>query len=158
MKSLPADQRGSLLSVNVLELSIPPLRNRKRDILPLVQYYLAQYAKKYHIASPKLTEEQKKSLMTYEWPGNVRELKNVIERAVIVSENNRLEFDFTVRPPNADENPFSDLPTLDEIQRRYIQYVLHRTKGRIGGSEGAAEVLGMKRTSLNSRMKRLGLR
>ncbi len=144
--------------LNVLELTIPPLRNRKKDILPLARYYLLHYAKKYHVSMPEINQEQESALMEYHWPGNVRELKNVIERAVIVADGGPLEFDFTLRSLEHENNPFADLPSLDEIQRRYIRYVMEHTKGRIGGPEGAAEILGMKRTSVNSRMIRLGLK
>ncbi len=143
--------------LNVLALTIPPLRQRTKDILPLARYYLARYTKKYNMSIAALTVDQEASMVGYNWPGNVRELKNVIERAVIVSENDQLEFNFSAQPVCSEDNPFFDLPTLDEVQRRYIRFVLDRTQGKIGGPGGAAEILGMKRTSVNSRIKRLGL-
>ncbi|MFO7963515.1 MAG: sigma 54-interacting transcriptional regulator [Desulfobacterales bacterium] len=143
--------------LNVLELTIPPLRKRKDDILPLAEYYLAHYKKKYAKTYLAFTTEQKDALVGYHWPGNVRELKNLIERAVIVADNRKLELIFSFQSGAVDENPFSDFPTLDQIQRRYIRFVLEHTNGRIGGAEGAANILGMKRTSVNSRMKKLNV-
>ncbi len=144
--------------LNVLEMTVPPLRQRPGDILPLARYYLTYYTKKYNRSLPALDTDQEADLTGYHWPGNVRELKNIIERAVIVTETDYLEFNFSIQPVFSEENPFSDSPTLDEIQRRYIQFILNRTAGRIGGPGGAAEILGMKRTSVHSRMKRLGLK
>jgi DNA-binding NtrC family response regulator len=98
-------------------------------------------------------------MLNYKWPGNVRELRNVIERAVLVTDRDRLELDFSDKTEQLTaDNPFSDLPTLDELQRRYIRFVLKHTSGQIGGKGGAAEILNMKRTSVNSRMKQLGMR
>jgi len=143
--------------LNVLELNMPPLRERRDDILPIARYYISYYEKKYNRLLNPIQNEQEKYLTEYNWPGNVRELKNVIERAIIIAENNYLEFDFSIKKAESEQNPFSGFPTLDEIQRRYIKYVLSRTRGRIGGTGGAAEILGMKRTSVNSRIKKLGL-
>jgi transcriptional regulator with PAS, ATPase and Fis domain len=144
--------------LNVLEITIPPLRKRKDDILPLAAHYLYFYTKKYNRPLLRFTPDQESALLTYHWPGNVRELKNIIERAVIVAENNSLELSFSIQPTSSETDPFHDLPTLDEIQCRYIRYILERTKGRVGGPEGAARILGMKRTSVNSRIKKLGLK
>jgi transcriptional regulator with GAF, ATPase, and Fis domain len=144
--------------LNVLEMTIPPLRKRKDDILPLAAHYLSFYTKKYNRPLLRFTPDQESSLLEYHWPGNVRELKNIIERAVIVAENNQLALIFSFQPATSESDPFRDVPTLEEIQRRYIRFVLERTKGRIGGPDGAAKILGMKRTSVNSRLKKLGLK
>ena len=145
--------------LNALELHIPPLRERKADIIALAQFFLTYYTKKYNKKLPLLTEEQLTVLKQYNWPGNVRELKHVIERAVLVSEGGRLELDFAdQKEVVSTENPFSDYPTLDEIQRRYIRFVLNHTDGKKGGIGSAAEILDVNRTTLNSRMKKLGMR
>jgi DNA-binding NtrC family response regulator len=88
----------------------------------------------------------------------VRELKNVIERAVTLSSGEKLILDLPVGQASPEENTFSDTPTMDELQRRYIKHVLEKTGGRIYGPEGAAEILGMKRSTLYTRMYKLGLR
>ncbi|HQJ08443.1 MAG TPA: sigma 54-interacting transcriptional regulator [Deltaproteobacteria bacterium] len=145
--------------LNVVPLEMPPLRSRGEDVIELAREFLRHYSRKYHRILPDLSEEDVKALMAYPWPGNVRELKNVIERASILSSKDRLELNLP--PPSApgkgDSLAFPDTVTLDEIQRRYIRHVLGLTGGRIAGPGGAAELLGMKRTTLQARMKKLGL-
>ena len=102
--------------------------------------------------------EDEKGLLVYEWPGNVRELKNVMERAVLLSNDDCLDLQLTTGKKITPNSISADIPTLDEMQRRYIRQVLEITGGKIGGIGGAAEILGMKRTTLNTRMKKLGLR
>jgi DNA-binding NtrC family response regulator len=104
-----------------------------------------------------LTGEQETMLRRYKWPGNVRELQNIIERAVLLSTDNQLEFSLPVDIQQHSDNPFEDLPTLEDVQRRYIEYVIQKTDGQIGGTGGAAEILGMNRTSVYSRMRQLKL-
>jgi formate hydrogenlyase transcriptional activator len=106
----------------------------------------------------QLTKKDEAKLMGYDWPGNVRELENVVERTFLLSMGEELEFRLPAEELNVAGSLLSDYPTLDEMQRRYIQQVLEKTKGKIGGSGGAAEILGMKRTTLNDRMRKLGLR
>jgi len=145
--------------LNRLEVLIPPLNQRKEDILALADNFIAYFSRKYNKKKLMLSEEQKTAMLNYKWPGNVRELRNVIERAVLVTDRDRLELDFSDKTEQLTaDNPFSDLPTLDELQRRYIRFVLKHTSGQIGGKGGAAEILNMKRTSVNSRMKQLGMR
>jgi formate hydrogenlyase transcriptional activator len=135
------------------------LRARKTDIVSLAHHFIEYYSKKYNKGSLTLTNEQTEMMKNYRWPGNVRELKHVIERSVLVSEGDRLELDLSNIPENsASENPFSDFPTLDEIQCRYIQFVLKHTDGKIGGPGNASEILNVNRTTLNSRMRKLGMR
>jgi transcriptional regulator with GAF, ATPase, and Fis domain/tetratricopeptide (TPR) repeat protein len=144
--------------INVLPFTIPPLRERKKDIPLLARYFLARYATQYNRPKLTLREEDEAKLMAYEWPGNVRELENVMERTVLLSKGEELDF---LLPAGGETDPgslFIGTPTLDEMQRRYILHVLDTTGGKVGGSEGAAEVLGMKRSTLNNRMKKLGLR
>jgi transcriptional regulator with GAF, ATPase, and Fis domain/tetratricopeptide (TPR) repeat protein len=144
--------------LNVVPISLPPLRERREDVPLLAGHFVDRFAAKYDRPELVLTPEDEARLQAYDWPGNVRELRNVIERAVILSTGNHLELDLPTGKRSFSGHPFADLPTLDELQRRYISFVLERTNGRIGGPEGAAQVLGMKRTSLNSRMKQLGIR
>jgi len=104
-----------------------------------------------------LSADDRRKLTAYDWPGNVRELKNVIERAVILWTGGPLSLDIPLGRKSSKGNIYDDLPTFDEMQRRYIRHVLEITGGKIGGPEGAAERLGIKRTTLNHRMKTLGL-
>ncbi|NPA24934.1 MAG: AAA domain-containing protein [Deltaproteobacteria bacterium] len=144
--------------LNVIPVHLPPLRERADDIPLLAEYFLDYYARRYNKRHDLvLTSEHKKKLKKYSWPGNVRELQNIMERAVLLSDEKQLEIQLPAEIQTRTDSPFADLPTLDELQRRYIRYVLDECGGRIGGSGGAAEVLGLKRTSLYSRMKILGM-
>jgi transcriptional regulator of acetoin/glycerol metabolism len=94
-------------------------------------------------------------LAAYSWPGNVRELQNVIERAVIVSSNGRFELgDFATAPPAGSEKP-QQARSLEDVERQHILSVLEQTGWRISGERGAAKILGLKRTTLEARMKKL---
>jgi transcriptional regulator with GAF, ATPase, and Fis domain len=144
--------------INIFGLKLPPLRERPEDIALLANHYLAFFARKYNYPHLRLSAAEEEILISYTWPGNVRELKNEMERAVLSSDGERLELNL---PKQADLLPaqsFNDGPTLDEVERRYIQSVLEKTGGKISGPMGAAKLLGMKRTTLHSRLKKLGLR
>ena len=144
--------------INVVPLTIPPLRERKEDIPLLARHFLAKYASRYGRPEMELSRKDEAKLNKYDWPGNVRELENVVERTVPLSMGVELEFRLPEEEMTVSGSLFSDYPTLDEMQRRYIQQVLEKTGGKIGGTGGAAEILGMKRTTLNDRMRKLGLR
>lgn len=143
--------------LNVLNIEIPPLRERKADIVALARYFFDLYKKKHGRLALILLPEHEELLTGYDWPGNIRELKNAMERSVLASEDNRLEIDLQIHSTDRDYHPFDDEPTLDQLQTQYIKYILDKTKGRIGGPKGAARILGLKRTSLYTRMKKLGL-
>ena len=143
--------------LNVISLTLPPFRDRGEDLVYLAQHFIDIYSKKYNRNAFKLSSEQKASIKKYMWPGNIRELINKIESAVILSEEDCLELDLLSGKPMIPNNPFGDKPTLDEIQRRYIRYIIEYTNGRISGKGGAIEILRMKRTSLYGRMKALGM-
>ena len=145
--------------LNALEITMPPLRERKTDIVALSHHFLAYYSKKYNKNLFSLSDDQIEIMKKYEWPGNVRELKNVIERAVLVADGNYVELNFSDRPAHIPvESPFADHPTMDELQRRYIQFLLDQNGGRVGGLGGAAEILKMNRSTLKARMKKIGMR
>jgi DNA-binding NtrC family response regulator len=127
------------------------------DIPLLAEYYLKQYATKYRRVFIELTVDQKRTLGRYRWPGNIRELKNVLERAILLSANHQLELNLPVEVQGKEDHPFADFPSMEEVQRRYIRDVLKRTGGKIAGPGGAAEILGMKRTTLYARMRTLGM-
>lgn len=143
--------------LNVVELLIPPLRERGEDIVLLANFFLERFSRKYRKQNLTLSSDDIKLITDYHWPGNIRELSNFMERAVILSTGFDLELPKIQRKQDPINSMFSKLPTMDEAQRRYIQYVLQKTGGRIGGPGGAAEILGMKRTTLNWRMKKLGV-
>jgi transcriptional regulator with GAF, ATPase, and Fis domain len=145
--------------LHVFPISIPPLRERDRDIAELARHFVRLYAKEYGRPDLAISKHDENMLMKYTWPGNVRELQNVIERAVILSKGGEFHIPLSPSGPKQETgSPFDEMPTLDELQRKYIQHVLDNTRGRISGPGGATEILGMKRTSLYSRMKALGMR
>ena len=144
--------------LNVIPLHLPPLRQRGADAVLLADHFVKIYCQRFNRPPIVLSTDDENKLAGYSWPGNIRELKNVIERAVLLSEGDSLALDLKESRTSPGGGLVDDLPTLDELQRRYIKMILEKTGGRVGGPGGAADVLGMKRTSLYARMKQLGLR
>ncbi len=140
--------------LNIFPIHVPPLRERIEDIPALVWSFVDEIAASCDKQIDSISSESMTALQRYSWPGNVRELRNVIERAVIVASDPHL----TVEPPRS--APGARIPTLklDEIESEHIRTVLDRTNWRIRGTAGAADLLGMKPTTLESRMTRLGIR
>jgi len=143
--------------INVLPISIPPLRERPEDIIMLAGHFVSLFDTRRDCPKFKLTSEDYKRLTSHHWPGNVRELKNLIERSVLLSNNSRFELAMPEKSNLACQYPPPNLLSMDEVQRAHILYVLKKADGKIGGPGGAAELLGMKRTTLYSRIKKLGL-
>jgi formate hydrogenlyase transcriptional activator len=141
--------------LNVFPIRIPPLRERREDIPLLVRYFTQRYAKRLKRPIASVSRESMELLCQWSWPGNVRELQNVIERAVILSTGTVL-----VVPRSEFESPSpptSTPVTLEEAERDHILHALDQTGWVIGGAAGAAARLGLKRTSLVSTMRRLGI-
>jgi transcriptional regulator with GAF, ATPase, and Fis domain len=149
-------RRDLYYRLHVFPLQLPPLRDRPEDIPLLVRHFAQQHAQRLHQPRPTIPAAGMAALTRYPWPGNVRELENVIERAVILARDGVLR---PVLPPGHPPRP--GVPaggrTLAEVQREYIVRVLQATSGVIGGPLGAAARLGLKRTTLLSRMERLGI-
>ena len=141
--------------INVVPFNVPPLRERGEDILNLARHFLLLYARKYNKQGLAFSAEEEARIMSYRWPGNVRELQNIMERSVILSRNGVFELKLPSGPEAYAPPRSSQVSTLDEIQRRHIKAVLELTNGRIDGPTGAAQLLGMKRTTLYARMKKL---
>jgi formate hydrogenlyase transcriptional activator len=142
--------------LNVFPIAIPPLRERVEDIPRLVRHFVMIYASKMGKSISTITEQVMGKLKAYHWPGNVRELQNVIERAVILSTRGRIELDDQLAAPVTDVRTKA-AATLEEIERDHIRSVLERVGWRVGGERGAASILGLKRTTLEARMGRLGI-
>jgi formate hydrogenlyase transcriptional activator len=142
--------------LNVFPIRLPALRERPEDIPLLVRHFAQQSAQRLHKPVHTIPAEALEALTRYRWPGNVRELQNVIERAVILAHNGVLR---PVLPTWQQPLPRSPAEgsTLADVQRDYIVGVLRDTSGVIGGPHGAAVRLGLKRTTLLSRMERLGI-
>ena len=142
--------------LNVFPIDIPPLRKRPQDIPRLARHFVMLYASKMgHPVGAPGTDVLKK-LSNYAWPGNVRELQNVIERAIILSPRGRFALGDLVTPPAEGSSKQAAL-SLEEVERQHIASVLEGTGWRVSGDGGAAKILGLKRTTLEARMKKLGL-
>lgn len=143
--------------LNVFPITLPPLRDRREDIAPLANFFLERYGKtsgkKVTSISPKCIGE----LESYDWPGNVRELEHLLERSILFAQGNVLTEIHLPKNPIQDSLDIS-YKKLQQLERGYIIDVLRRCNGKIAGEGGAAAVLGIPRTTLHSRMKKLGIR
>ena len=138
----------------VFPIRVPPLRERRGDVPLLVWSMVQELSPGMNKAVETIRREDMERLQRYDWPGNVRELRNVVERAMILCSGPKLR----IKPPSGGRAGDDDqVLSMDEIQRRHILKVLETVGGRIRGSGGAAEMLGLKPTTLRSRMQRLGL-
>ena len=156
--------------LNVFPVQVAPLRERREDIPLLAKYFVELLAKELKCPKPRLTEAGVAKLQSYDWPGNIRELRNVIERATIVARGNALEFDLPtamVAPPStppvfeiddAAQREFLTEPEIQRRERENLWIVLQKTGWKIKGADGAAELLGIKPTTLISRIKKMGLK
>jgi formate hydrogenlyase transcriptional activator len=146
--------------LNVFPVVIPPLRERREDIPLLVRYFAQKYARRMKRPIDTIPAQAMTALSEYHWPGNVRELENFIERAVILSRGAELEIplaEFKQRSKLAAAASRDGPATLEHAEREHIVRALGETKWVIGGPTGAAARLGMKRTTLQSRMRKLGI-
>ena len=163
--------------LNVFPIHIPPLRERREDIPLLIQHFIQTFSQKYGKPIEGAKEPTMKQLQEYHWPGNIRELENIIERAVIVSKNTWLEMGNWLpapipRPATPESNNLnppvpspktasgsSEPPTstLETVERGHILKVLESVNWRVSGEGGAAQILGLNRTTLEARMKKLGI-
>jgi transcriptional regulator with GAF, ATPase, and Fis domain len=140
--------------LNVFPITVPPLRERLEDIPILTWSFVKEFAKALGKRIESISKEQILALQRYGWPGNVRELRNVIERAVIVSTGPRL----VVEPPRARLGTTRRSVRLAEVERDHIRAVLERAGWRVRGRGGAAELLGLKPSTLEGRMTKLEIR
>jgi formate hydrogenlyase transcriptional activator len=145
--------------LNVFPLVLPPLRERPDDIPRLVRHFTQRFARRMGRRIETIPTVVMEALARYPWPGNVRELQNVIERAVILSPGPTLQVPLGDLPPAAPPapTPAAAAVTLAEAERELILEALHDTKWVLGGPKGAAARLGMKRSTLQWKMKKLGL-
>jgi len=142
--------------LNVFPIRVPPLRERRDDIPQLVEHFVQKFARKMNKPIKSISKRTMDALVAWDWPGNVRELENFLERSVILTNGSVLEA------------PLSELQarlsstgdrggTLEAAERRHVLEALRQSKGRIGGDQGAAAKLGLKRTTLQSKLKQLGI-
>jgi formate hydrogenlyase transcriptional activator len=164
--------------LNVFPIQLPALRERPEDVPLLVRYFVQKFSRRQNKTVAYIPADVMDALVNYPWPGNIRELENLIERAVLLSPGKDLRVPLAelkeFSPPSlpsvasvernrvpAPASPPTSLPTplstLDEAQRQHILRVLRQTRWRIAGPNGAASILGMKRTTLQARMRKLGI-
>lgn len=163
-----------LYRIAVFPLTLPPLRRRKQDILPLTNAFIRHFARRYGKTVPPLSETQAGELLAYAWPGNIRELRSLVERAVILHRGGGLPLLFGLHggpataaggkeggqaEPPLPEGPVApeNLPTLEEAEALYLRRVMRLAKGRVRGEGGAAALLRMKIPTLYAKLRRHGI-
>jgi transcriptional regulator with GAF, ATPase, and Fis domain len=142
--------------LNVFPIHCPPLRERREDIPALVTHFVEMYKLRFGKNIESVSGKSMAALTKYDWPGNIRELQNVVERAALVSAGTSLEVDDCLRMQTSASTP--PLRGLHEEEREYILKVLSITNWKVSGNKGAAEILQLNRKTLESKMKRLGIR
>jgi transcriptional regulator with GAF, ATPase, and Fis domain len=140
--------------LNVFPVMVPPLRKRPEDIPTLTWAFIKEFEKTMGKRIETVPQKSMEAMQRYPWPGNVRELKNVIEQAMIISKNKVLKVQM---PGSPDSETLRGL-TLESVERKHIVEILQRTEWRVSGKNGAAELLGLKPTTLEARMKKLRIK
>jgi PAS domain S-box-containing protein len=142
--------------LNVFPIQIPSLRERKGDISLLVKYFVMKYGKKMNKNIETVPKNIMGALEAYHWPGNVRELENIIERTVLITLGSQLDLgEWLPKPAMTPKG--TKISTLEELEKDHIEEILDLTGGRVSGEQGAAKILGLKPTTLEARMKKLGI-
>ncbi len=143
--------------LNVFPVAVPALRERPEDVPILVRHLVLRNATRLGKRIDDVPPTVMEALAGYTWPGNVRELENVIERAVILSRSPTLSLEGCLPAPKAAGPAGTSIATLRDLEKKHISEVLTLTRGRVSGERGAARILGLKPTTLEARMKRLGI-
>jgi formate hydrogenlyase transcriptional activator len=146
--------------LNVCPIHVPALRERREDIPALVSHFVAKFAREMNRRITTIPEDAMAALVRWHWPGNIRELENVIERAVILSSGPVLNVPAgAIQPPQAKPDAREASPSrLRDAERDAIVHALRESNGVVAGPNGAAARLGVKRTTLQSKMRKLGIR
>ena len=145
--------------LKVFPIFAPPLRERSGDIPVLVRHFVSTHSRRMGKSIETIPKETMEALVRWPWPGNIRELENFLERAVILTRGSVLYVPLAELETSAaeEEGALAESPTLQTAEREHILRVLREAKGQIGGDDGAAARLGLKRTTLNSKLKKLGI-
>jgi formate hydrogenlyase transcriptional activator len=151
--------------LNVFPINSPPLRERKEDIPVLVNHFCKKYGTRFGKKVNSISKKVIDSLTQYDWPGNVRELENIVERGLIVAEGNALEAgdwlpkisEQTVKAEVVENVNSAPASSIQNIQKKHILEVLAQTNWKIRGDNGAAKILNLNPTTLEARMKKLGI-
>ena len=142
--------------LNVFPIRVPPLRERREDIPLLVEHFVQKFARRMNRSITTIPKKTMDALISWDWPGNVRELENFIERSVILTHGSVLVTPLSeLRPAPVDAKAVDD--SLSSAEREHILRALRQSRGQIGGLKGAATRLGLKRTTLQSKLKHLGI-
>ncbi|HTT22256.1 MAG TPA: sigma 54-interacting transcriptional regulator [Candidatus Sulfotelmatobacter sp.] len=146
-------QEDLFFRLNVFPIELPPLRERREDIEILVEHFVKKYSARMRKRIDTIPDEAMRILRNWSWPGNIRELENMVERMVIMSKGSVL----AAPPAEISEAEYAAVDNLTDMEREHILRVLRETNGIVAGSGGAASRLGLKRTTLQSMIKRLGI-
>lgn len=144
--------------LNVIPIHVPPLRERKEDIPILINYFIEKLNRKTRKNINTISSSDLKQLIEYDWPGNIRELENITERSHILSTGTKLKVNFsfnTIKNTNTQNNT---IISLDDNEKQYITKILKLTNWKIRGKNGAAELLDINANTLDSRIKKLGIK
>jgi len=142
--------------LNVFPIRVPPLRERREDIRLLVEHFVQKFARRMNKSITSIPKRTMDALMGWEWPGNVRELENFVERSVILTQGSVLVSLLSELEPTSAEGEIAD-ESLEATERGHILRALRESRGQIGGLRGAAMRLGLKRTTLQSKLKHFGI-
>ncbi len=153
-----AFRRDLFYRLNVFPISLPPLRERREDIPALAQYFAHRIGSRLGYASCEICAAARERLLAYAWPGNVRELENIIERALILCRGRTIDCEHVQVEIDPAAPAEVRIRSLEEVEKEHILAALRAAGGKVSGRGGAAEMLGLKPTTLESRMKKMGLR
>jgi DNA-binding NtrC family response regulator len=147
--------------LNIFPITLPPLRERKEDIPLLAYHFVSRYARKIGKTIADISPKVLKDLTAYHWPGNIRELEHLLERSILLSNGSVIKEIYL--PPGTQKSAAREpeetrIKTIEENERDHILAILKKCEGKIWGSGGAAELLGVPPTTLNSKMKKLGIK
>jgi formate hydrogenlyase transcriptional activator len=144
--------------LNVFPIALPPLRERKEDIPFLIKHFCQKHEAKIGKKVTTIPSKVMDALTAYNWPGNIRELENIMERALILSRNGTIEYGDWMPMAKEVAASKSKLLRLDDVEKEHILEVLKQTSWKVSGEKGAAKILGLNPTTLEARMKKLGIR
>ena len=144
--------------LNVFPILIPPLRERREDIRPLIEYFVRKFAKQMQKSITSIPSKTMEILVRWGWPGNIRELENFVERSVILTPGSVLQAPLSELQTDMDGGHGRIDDSLSEHERERVVRALRECRGKLGGAEGAAARLGLKRTTLQSKLDNLGIK
>lgn len=144
--------------LNVFPIHCPPLRERKEDIPFLVKHFCQKYESKIAKKVTTIPSRVMDALTAYDWPGNIRELENIMERAMILSRDGAIQYGDWMPMAKEVESIKSKPLRLDDVEKEHIMEVLRQTNWKVSGERGAARILGLNPTTLEARMKKLGIK